>query len=51
LRVTTQQQGEHHATIPKHSPVKVGTLAGILTDVAQHFGISRDDLLKRLWPN
>ena len=48
LRLTTQQQGEHHVTVPNHSPLKIGTLAGILTDIAQHLGISREDLLVRL---
>jgi predicted RNA binding protein YcfA (HicA-like mRNA interferase family) len=51
LRPTTHQQGEHHVTVPNHSPLKIGTLSGILTDVAQHFGISRDDLLRRLLPS
>jgi len=51
LRLTTEEQGEHHLTIPNHSPLKVGTLSGILTDVARHFGISREDLLRRLLPN
>jgi predicted RNA binding protein YcfA (HicA-like mRNA interferase family) len=48
LRLTTQQQGEHHVTVPNHSPLKIGTLSGILTDVAQHLGITREDLLGRL---
>jgi len=48
LRVTTQQHGEHHVTIPNRSPVKVGTLSGILSDVSRHLGISREELLKRL---
>ena len=48
LRLTTQRQGEHHVTVPNHSPLKVGTLSGIITDVAQPFGITREDLLKRL---
>ena len=51
LRLTTQQRGEHHVTVPNHSPLKIGTLSGILSDVAQHFGISRDDLLRRLLPS
>lgn len=50
LRLATQQHGEHHVTIPNHSPLKIGTLAGILSDVAQQFGISRDELLKQLFP-
>lgn len=49
LRLTTMQQGEHHLTIPQHEALRVGTLAAILTDVAQHFGITRDALLERLF--
>ena len=49
MRLTTQQGGEHHITIPNHSPLRVGTLAGILGDVAGHFGVSRDELLDQLF--
>ncbi len=49
LRLTTQEAGQHHVTIPNHDSIKVGTLAGILGDVAAHFGASRDDLLQRLF--
>jgi predicted RNA binding protein YcfA (HicA-like mRNA interferase family) len=49
LRLTTSDGGWHHVTIPNHDPLKVGTLAGILGDVAAHFGISRDELIQRLW--
>ncbi len=49
IRLTTQQNGEHHITIPDHDPVKVGALNGILGDVAGHFGLSRDDLIERLF--
>ncbi len=48
-RLTTQQGGEHHITIPNHTPLRVGTLAGILGDVAEHFGISRVELLDQLF--
>jgi predicted RNA binding protein YcfA (HicA-like mRNA interferase family) len=51
LRLTTARQGEHHVTVPNHSPLKIGTLSGILSDVARHFGMSREELLKRLLPN
>jgi predicted RNA binding protein YcfA (HicA-like mRNA interferase family) len=50
LRLTTRSQGEHHVTIPNHDNLKVGTIAGIPADVAGHFKISRDDLLKRIFP-
>jgi len=49
LRLTTLEHGEHHITIPHHSPLRVGTLAAILANIAQHFDISRDDLAVRLF--
>ncbi|APB34763.1 YcfA family protein [Gloeomargarita lithophora Alchichica-D10] len=49
IRLTTQSGGEHHITIPHHSPLKSGTLNAILKDIAAHFKISRDDLLKQLF--
>jgi predicted RNA binding protein YcfA (HicA-like mRNA interferase family) len=49
IRLTTQQNGEHHVTIPDHSSVRVGTLAGILADVAQHHGLTRDQLIRALF--
>ena len=48
VRLTTQQRGEHHVTIPNHDPLRVGTMAAILSAVAAHRGIDRDELLKRL---
>lgn len=49
LRVTTHEHGEHHLTIPQHTPLRVGTLSAILADVAAHFQLSRDQLLKTLF--
>jgi len=49
LRLTTDQRGEHHVTIPNHDPLRVGTLAGILADVAAHFEVSRDELIEKLF--
>jgi predicted RNA binding protein YcfA (HicA-like mRNA interferase family) len=49
LRLTTQQHGEHHLTIPQHDPLRVGTLSAILADVADHFKITREQLLNRLF--
>ena len=50
LRVTTSERGQHHITIPYRGALKVGTLAGILGDVAAHFEISRNELVQRLFP-
>lgn len=49
LRLTTNDHGQHHVTIPNHDPIKVGTLAGILGEVARHFGINREELIQRLF--
>ncbi|NJP08665.1 MAG: type II toxin-antitoxin system HicA family toxin [Leptolyngbyaceae cyanobacterium RU_5_1] len=49
IRLTTQENGEHHVTVPNHSPIKVGTLNAILKDIADHFEIDRDELLRRLF--
>jgi len=48
VRISTDQNGQHHETIPAHSPLKVGTLSGILKSVAAHHRISVEDLLHRL---
>ncbi len=49
VRLTTIEDGEHHITVPIHTSLRIGTLAGILGDVAEHFHIPRDELLQRLF--
>jgi predicted RNA binding protein YcfA (HicA-like mRNA interferase family) len=49
LRLTTQLNGEHHITIPQHKDLRIGTLSAILADVAEHVGISRDELIAELF--
>ena len=49
VRLTTQQLGEHHITIPRHGSLRVGTIAAILGEVGEHFGMSRDEVLHRLF--
>ncbi|MDW8469016.1 MAG: type II toxin-antitoxin system HicA family toxin [Burkholderiales bacterium] len=48
LRLTTDSPPAHHVTVPLHDSLKVGTLAGILSDVAADLKISREELLSRL---
>jgi len=36
-------------TVPAHGSLRVGTLAGILAEVAAHFGMTRDELAARLF--
>lgn len=49
MRLTSNLRGEHHITIPAHKYLKIGTLSGILTDVATHFKIDKDALIKELF--
>jgi predicted RNA binding protein YcfA (HicA-like mRNA interferase family) len=48
-RLTTQRSGQHHVTIPMHDALRIGTLAGILEDVAGHLGMSRNELAQQLF--
>ncbi len=48
VRLTTSENGTHHVTIPNHSPIRIGTLAAILDDIANHFGINRQKLLSKI---
>jgi predicted RNA binding protein YcfA (HicA-like mRNA interferase family) len=49
MRLTTMVGGQHHLTIPNHSPLRVGTLAAIISEVAQHSGSPREDVKERLF--
>lgn len=49
LRLTSDNLPQHHITIPAHDTLKIGTLAAILGDVAEHLKIDRDELLRRLF--
>ena len=49
IRLTTQENGEHHITIPNHDPLRIGTLSAIISLVAEHFNITKEELLKQLF--
>ena len=49
MRLTTLEGGEHHITIPRHDSLRAGTLSAILREVADHLGISREQLLRALF--
>jgi predicted RNA binding protein YcfA (HicA-like mRNA interferase family) len=45
IRLTSKFRGTpHHVTIPAHDPIKVGTLAGILSEIANYLEIDRAQL-------
>jgi predicted RNA binding protein YcfA (HicA-like mRNA interferase family) len=48
IRLTTHQNGQHHITIPNHDPLKIGTLSPILSDIASHFGISKEEVIETI---
>lgn len=51
MRLTTIQNGQHHITIPNHSPLRTGTLSAILSDVAEHLKLERQGLILKLFGN
>lgn len=48
IRLQTDHPKPHALTIPNHSPLKLGTLAAILADVAAQRGATKDDLLQNI---
>lgn len=49
IRLSTSQGGEHHVTVPRHDTLKLGTLSGVLNDVASHLGMAKESLLEGLF--
>jgi hypothetical protein len=49
MRLVRIGKTEHRVTIPARDALKVGTLNGILKDIAVQLGISRDELVRLLW--
>ncbi len=46
--MTTQQNSEHHVSVPLHNPIRVGTLSTILSAVAAHLRLERNELIRRM---
>ncbi|MBS1943189.1 MAG: type II toxin-antitoxin system HicA family toxin [Bacteroidetes bacterium] len=49
IRLSTSRNGTHHITIPDHRPIKVGTLSGILGDIAEHHQLTREELISLIF--
>ena len=50
IRVRSAAKGsEHQVTIPAHNPLKVGTLSGILLEIATSLEISKETLARELF--
>ena len=39
----------HSVTVPRHRTVRVGTLSGIVADVAAHLGVTQDEVRGKLF--
>jgi predicted RNA binding protein YcfA (HicA-like mRNA interferase family) len=48
IRITTNRDGQNHEVIPNHSPIKVGTVQGILKRIAAHHHLTVTELLEML---
>ena len=48
VRLTCQLPAQHHVTVPLHDPLRIGTLAAMLSDVAQAHGLTRDELQQKI---
>jgi predicted RNA binding protein YcfA (HicA-like mRNA interferase family) len=51
LRLTSvyNQNREHHLTIPRHKLLRVGTLSGIVNEVAAHLEMDKQSLIDSLF--
>jgi predicted RNA binding protein YcfA (HicA-like mRNA interferase family) len=49
IRLTIESPTQQHITIPAHDPLKIGTLAAILSEVASHLKIDREELQDQIF--
>jgi predicted RNA binding protein YcfA (HicA-like mRNA interferase family) len=49
IRIKTELNGEHYETIPNHKPIKIGTLSGILNNIAEHFDMTKEELIEQIF--
>ena len=49
IRLTSTIKGEYHITIPKHRPLKIGTLNSILSDIARYLEKDKQSIIDELF--
>lgn len=50
IRLTSNAKGtEHHISIPRHKPLKVGTLSSILSNLASYLEVEKQKLIEDLF--
>lgn len=42
----TEQPSHHRIAIPAHTPLRIGTLNAILSAIAAHKGVSKEEILR-----
>ena len=45
----TDDDESHSVTVPRHRALRVGTLGGIVGDVAEHLGVTQDEVRRELF--
>ena len=48
VRLTCESPAQHHVTVPLHDPLRIGTLASILSAVAEAHGLTREELQTKI---
>ena len=46
---STLRGGEHRVTVPRHRQLEVGTLSGIISDVASYVGLTSNEVRRALF--
>jgi predicted RNA binding protein YcfA (HicA-like mRNA interferase family) len=49
IRLTRSGPREHHVTIPVHNPLRIGTLAAIVSEIAGQLELTRGEAIKKLF--
>jgi len=49
LRLSRRDEPLHHITIPRHKPLRIGTLNNILREIADRLKIGKEELLRKLF--
>ncbi|MBI2954323.1 MAG: type II toxin-antitoxin system HicA family toxin [Chloroflexi bacterium] len=50
MRLTSSLKGtEHHVTVPKHGPLRVGTFSGVVKEVAVYLEMDSSALIAELF--
>lgn len=49
IRLTSDSGGKHSITIPNHVSLRVGTLSAIVGVLASHLGVTREEIVERLF--